>query len=47
MAKASQDGMKLIFVSREEYGYKYDHAYHKQIKQEYGDVVIVPEGGGG
>lgn len=47
LRKAAADGMKLIFVSREEYGYKYDHAYHKQIREEYGDVVIVPEGGAG
>jgi 1-aminocyclopropane-1-carboxylate deaminase len=47
LRKAAADGMKLIFVSREEYGYKYDHAYHKQIREEYGDMVIVPEGGAG
>ncbi|MBL4706420.1 MAG: 1-aminocyclopropane-1-carboxylate deaminase/D-cysteine desulfhydrase [Flavobacteriales bacterium] len=47
LAKAAKDGMTLVFVSREEYGYKYDQAYHKQIRLEYGDVVIVPEGGGG
>jgi len=47
LQKAAEDGMQLIFVSREEYDYKYDHAYHKQIREEYGDVVIVPEGGAG
>lgn len=47
LAKAAADGMQLLFVSREEYRYKQDYAYQKQIKEEYGDVIVVPEGGAG
>lgn len=47
LEKAHLEGMELIFVSREEYGFKNQLAYHKQIKAEFGDVVIVPEGGAG
>ena len=47
LSKANSDGMKLLFVTREEYGFRDQLAYHKQIKQEYGNVVVVPEGGAG
>ena len=47
LSKAQADGMKLLFVTREEYGFRDQLAYHKQIKQEYGNVVVIPEGGSG
>lgn len=47
LSKANSDGMRLLFVTREEYGFRDQLAYHKQIKQEYGNVVVVPEGGAG
>ena len=47
LSKAHADGMKLLFVTREEYGFRDQLAYHKQIKQEYGNVVVMPEGGAG
>lgn len=47
LQKADAEGMRLLFVTREEYSFKHQLAYHKQIKEEYGDVVIVPEGGAG
>lgn len=47
LRQAQADGMELIFVSREEYQYKADFDYRKQIKLEYGNVEIVGEGGRG
>ncbi len=47
LAEAAMNGMHLIFVSREEYKYRNEREYHKQIKSEYGNLLIVPEGGAG
>lgn len=38
-------GMKLKFVSREEYRLRYDKMYHNELSYEFENQYIVPEGG--
>jgi len=38
-------GMKLHFVSREQYKRRYDNDYIETLRQQYGDFYCVPEGG--
>jgi 1-aminocyclopropane-1-carboxylate deaminase len=38
-------GMKLKFVDRSTYRNKTDESYLNQLKEEFGDIYIVPEGG--
>lgn len=38
-------GMDLVFVSRETYGRKHDNAYLAQLKEQYPNARIIPEGG--
>lgn len=45
LIKAHQDGMKLIFISREEYEQRYERTYHEQLRNRFGNVFIIPEGG--
>lgn len=40
-------GMQLHFVSREEYGMRYDETYHRRLQQQFGNAYVVPEGGAG
>jgi 1-aminocyclopropane-1-carboxylate deaminase len=42
---AASQGMELHFVSREEYRYKNDNQFQKELKEKFGNVYIVPEGG--
>jgi 1-aminocyclopropane-1-carboxylate deaminase len=39
------NGMEIIFVSREEYGLKEDAEWQEKLQQQYNNVFIVPEGG--
>ena len=39
------DGMLLKFISREEYNKKEDPAFIHDLKGEFGECIIVPEGG--
>ena len=39
------DGMQLKFISREEYDKKETLNFIKSIKNEFGDCIIIPEGG--
>jgi 1-aminocyclopropane-1-carboxylate deaminase len=39
------DGMQLKFISRKEYGKKEDDAFINDLKVEFGDCTVVPEGG--
>lgn len=39
------DGMQLKFISRQEYGRKEDDPFLKDLKAEFGDCTVVPEGG--
>ena len=40
---AAQNGMKLHFVSREEY--KNHSRFTTKLREQFGDVYIIPEGG--
>lgn len=42
---ASENGMKLEFISREEYRLKGSVSYREQLKQSFGDFYLIPEGG--
>ena len=42
-AKAA--GMQLHFVSRQDYRRRYEPAYWQQLRQRFGNIYIVPEGG--
>ncbi|MCB0481712.1 MAG: pyridoxal-phosphate dependent enzyme [Flavobacteriales bacterium] len=45
LSLASKLGMQLHFISREEYGYKAEEAYIRQLKDNLGAFHLVPEGG--
>lgn len=42
---AAQNRMKLVFVSREKYKERYEQIYHDELRNQYGNVLIIPEGG--
>ncbi len=46
LKRCSDLGMKLIFLSREEYGMRNDKQYIDELKSEYTNYYFVPEGGG-
>lgn len=46
LRRCSELGMKLKFVSREEYRLKNDKMYHNELSYEFENHYIVPEGGG-
>jgi 1-aminocyclopropane-1-carboxylate deaminase len=43
----AQYGMQLVFISREQYQKKSIPAFIEQLRHEYGDACIIPEGGEG
>lgn len=45
LKRCAELGMELIFLSREEYGLKEDWEYLSELKSEFGNRYIVPEGG--
>lgn len=45
LQQCMNDGMLLKFVSREEYNKKEDPAFTNDLKAEFGDCIMVPEGG--
>ena len=42
---ASERGMELHYINRTQYRQKNEAAFLKKIKQQFGDVYILPEGG--
>jgi len=42
---AASQGMQLHFVSREEYRNKNENQFHTSLKENFGNVFIIPEGG--
>jgi len=42
---AKDCGMQLHYINRTEYRHKTEAAYQNKIKQQFGDVYILPEGG--
>lgn len=45
LLNASENGMELIFISREEYNLRDEKYYHEELRRRYGNVLIIPEGG--
>lgn len=45
LRKAKDDGMKLVFVSREDYRKRCDKEFLDELKITYPNTFIVPEGG--
>ncbi len=45
LGKAQKDGMQLVFVSREEYGLRYETSYKHELRRRFGNTLIVEEGG--
>lgn len=45
LAKASEDGMKLHFVSRNDYRLKSSSAFANTLRNRFGDFYLIPEGG--
>ena len=45
LAFVKNQGMRLHFVSREEYRKKNDEQFIRQLKDEFGDFYLIPEGG--
>ncbi|MES2566561.1 MAG: 1-aminocyclopropane-1-carboxylate deaminase/D-cysteine desulfhydrase [Bacteroidota bacterium] len=42
---AKQNGMELLFVTRDEYSQKNDNGYLQRLRYMYPDAFVVPEGG--
>ena len=42
---AEECGMQLHYINRQRYRQKHEDAFLKEIRQQYGDVYILPEGG--
>ncbi len=42
---AKENGMELLFVSRDEYSQKKDSGYLQRLRYMYPDAYIIPEGG--
>ncbi len=45
LQQCMQDGMRLKFISRQEYANKNDAAFIDDLKKEFGECLIIPEGG--
>jgi 1-aminocyclopropane-1-carboxylate deaminase len=37
--------MELIFVNREEYSWRYETEYKNQLREKFGNVLVIEEGG--
>jgi 1-aminocyclopropane-1-carboxylate deaminase len=42
---AKECGMKLVFISREDYRKKTDESFIKKLREEFGEFYLIPEGG--
>ena len=45
LIQAQKNGMQLVFVSRAKYAERYERLYHETLRAEYGNVLVVNEGG--
>ena len=45
LQKAHENGMLLEFVTRDDYRKKSTTEFHQQLKQQFGDFYLIPEGG--
>lgn len=41
----TQDGMQLVFTTREEYALREEKYYEEELRRRHGNYLIVPEGG--
>lgn len=42
---AKENGMQLHFVSREEYGLRYEKDYKYELREQFGNTLVIEEGG--
>lgn len=45
LQRCSELGMRLVFVSREEYNLRNDELYQKELHEDFQNYLLVPEGG--
>jgi len=45
LRNAHENGMKLVFVSRSKYSERYERIYHEELRIEFGNTLIINEGG--
>lgn len=45
LAATAKNGMRLKFVSRDDYRLRSDDSFIQKLKEEFGDFYLVPEGG--
>lgn len=45
LQQCTDDGMHLKFVSRQQFAAKDDNAFIESLQEEYGNSIIIPEGG--
>jgi 1-aminocyclopropane-1-carboxylate deaminase len=45
LQQCMQDGMRLHFISRQQYAKKEEAAFVNDLKNEFGNCIIIPEGG--
>ena len=45
LLQAQQSGMKFVFISRDQYRLKETQDFIEQLKKDYGDFYLLPEGG--
>lgn len=45
LTKAKENGMQLYFVSREKYKSKTELLFQEELKDQFGDFYMIPEGG--
>ncbi len=45
LRKAAENLMALHFVDRETYQYRYERWYHEDLRNQFGNVLIIEEGG--
>lgn len=45
LSQAKKNGMKLVFVSRDIYDQRYERIYHEELRNKFGNILIVEEGG--
>ncbi len=45
LRKAHENGMQLVFVSREKYKERYEKLYWEELRVTYGHILIIEEGG--
>lgn len=45
LLEAHKNGMELVFVSRSKYAERYERIYHEELRNIYGNTLIINEGG--